>query len=113
MSKSEKVEDDKMYLSESELRSLENVHNEQRVSEKDVKISSLNVKIAELELKLFSANYTLKSKELEELKKDREQKNYKFQKNKEKGAKIVSEIGESKGLKKQWGFDPITGEINE
>lgn len=103
--------DESNFLNDAELRRLESCHYEQRLKEKELQIAKLNSRIADLELKLFSANYTLKNKELEELKKNEEQKNYEFKKEKEKGARVVSEIGESKGLNNSWGYDPMTGEI--
>ena len=85
--------------------------SERQLIDKEIEVAKLKSELAETQLNLLSANYTLKRKELEELKKSlKEQLDKKRDKN-EVYKEFTKKIKEDLKLPERWGFDPETGEI--
>lgn len=105
------MDDDKLYLNDSELRDLDKAHYEERIDSLELKNLELLSDKLKKELTLLSANYTLKNKEIEEINvKILDAKN-KLEKKKEEHGEFINKIRDKYCLNEKWGFDPITGEV--
>lgn len=107
------MENEAKFLKDSELREIEGSHYEQRICEKDLTIAKLKKEKADIELKLMSSNYLLKQQQIQELSASIKSSENLLNKRKEKGKELIGSIGEVYDLENKWGYDPITGEINE
>lgn len=106
------TEEKEKVLSCDQLRELDNAHNSQIIKAKDLEIADLKLKKAQVELKLISANFTLKSREVDDLVLEKNKKNSELKEQKNKGAEITKKIGMEFDLDGAWGYDPLTGEIS-
>ncbi len=108
---SKKAKDGKIFLDDKDLQELEKAHAVISDKEKDILIAKLKQDKAKVELNLLSANYTLKSKEKDELDNSvkKEQKN--LTELREKHLSLLSKIRKKWDLPDKFGFDPITGEV--
>ena len=104
------MEDSKV-LSGDQIKVLEDCSQEMRLMEKDVVIAQLRNDLVQKELSLLSANYTLKSKQVTELKNELTKVKEKQKKQNEKRLKLIKQITDDLDLPKKWGYDPMTGEI--
>tara|TARA_R110000787_G_scaffold5686_9_gene20565 strand:- start:6520 stop:6846 length:327 start_codon:yes stop_codon:yes gene_type:complete len=100
-------------LTKKQLEKLNSFNTERKLFDKDCEISKLRRELSERELKLFSANYTLKSKEVEELKVLENQMRASKKSEEEKRKEYIEKIKKDHGLSQKWGYDPLTGEIKD
>jgi len=108
----EPKEQDGKFLAWVEMQQIESGHADSNYGALMVKYHQLELEKAKKELTLHSANYTLKQKEIEEL-------NQKIKTAVDKHtARLISHKEYMDSLKekykiskKQWGYDPTTGEI--
>lgn len=104
-------EEKKKTLTKVELRNLSESHDKHTMKQKDIEIARLRIEKAEGQLNLLSAQYTLKSKEIEELKRSQTKEQKEFSELKSEHKKLTDKIGEKYNLGKNWGFSPLTGEF--
>lgn len=103
-----------MKLTEAEIIQISNEHFDTKLVEKEVELLERDLKLANTELQLISANYTLKKREVEDIKSKVAEKKKELRERSKRRTAIATEIGSRHGLThNNWGFDPLTGEINE
>ena len=98
-------------LTQEELRKLEHSFIHLQFKQKDFDKQSVMVQKANTELTLLSAQYTLKSREIADLKLQGKNLEKELQEFKELHREIRKEIQDKYGLNENWGFDPETGVI--
>ena len=100
-------------LTKKQLEKLNSFNTERKLFDKDCEISKLKRELSERELKLFSANYTLKSKEVEELRIVENESKISRKSEEAKRKEYIEKIKKDHGLSQKWGYDPLTGEIKD
>lgn len=109
--KDQVLDKEEQSLTPEELRKLEHSFIHTQLKQKDFDKHSVMVQKANTELTLLSAQYTLKSREIADLKQQGKNLEKELQEFKELQKEIRKEIQEKYGLKENWGFDPETGVI--
>lgn len=100
-------------LTKRQLEKINEFDIERKLVDKDVEISKLKRELAEREQKLISANYTLKTRELEELRVSENEFIAKRSDELKKRKEYIEKIKSDHGLSQKWGYDPLTGEIKD
>lgn len=107
------MEEDKKFLSQEQLFKMQDMHKDQLIAKKDLDYACLELKKADTELTLLSANYTLKTKEIEERKLYKNEMKKELLERKNRGKGLVQKIRKDFELNENWGYDPLTGEIKD
>jgi hypothetical protein len=108
--KSKSVEGQKS-LTADELGLMGRSYFEGQIRVQAIQIIELQEQKAKTQLELLSAQYTLKNKELSELRSTLSEKRKEHQAKEAETEKISKEIKERLKLPDNWGFHPDTGEI--
>ena len=109
--KDQVMDKEELTLTSEELRKLEHSFIHVQLKQKDFDKQSVLVQKANTELTLLSAQYTLKSREIADLKTQGKNLEKELQEFKELQKEIRDEIQKKYDLKPNWGFDPETGVI--
>jgi aspartate/methionine/tyrosine aminotransferase len=65
-----------------------------------------------IQMNLFSAQFTLKKKELDEMQREINNKNEQIKEHQKAHEELREQIAKKYNLKKDWGYKPSTGEIH-
>ena len=108
---SKKKADEEKKLDEADIRKLEHSFFRCQLEIVNIDKARLSVNKAGVELTLLSAQYTLKSKEIVELKAKLKNLEKESKELTELHSEIKDQIKNKHGLSSDWGFDPETGVI--
>ncbi|MCK5882752.1 MAG: hypothetical protein KAG61_03620 [Bacteriovoracaceae bacterium] len=99
-------------LSAEDMAKMETSGFNMALHSKEVALHLAKTEIAKVQLTLLSANYTLKSKEVEQLNTELPVARKEQKRLADKHKKLAKELQEKYGLTgSNWGYDPMTGEI--
>jgi fructose-1,6-bisphosphatase len=102
-----------MKLTGKELREINENHNEMSNLELQIQNDDLKNKIIYLEVKNLELRHQVKAQEQNFLSAIIKEKRITLQKKKEEYFKVKEDLKIKYKLKENWGFDPITGEIDD
>lgn len=107
------MEDGKKYLTENQLRTIEQNSQSILTAKKDVEISVLKHTLAGTEMSLLDAQKQLKSNLVDQLEKDFKSAKEKHNALVQKTKNLSKELAEELNLSQNWGYDPLTGELTD
>lgn len=100
-----------VFISQEFLRQIDSKEAEIKLHQASIEMAKLRVDKADRELNLLSANYTLKSKEKNELEKRVTELNKELTEKQNKYKEVVKDIAKFYDLPEKFGYDHITGEV--
>ena len=109
--KVKEVKEEISHLNPDMLRDIDKFDAKRKEKELEILLAKERCNTADKELSLFSAQYTLKSKEKAELDKAVTDRTAELEELKNQSQKYFKSITQQLDLPDKWGYDPITGEI--